>query len=88
MGDGTITNAMLEQLTEIIEKCPTNKLVGHWWLNLVTVHQSCGREAGDKIRDAALNYFLAWGILGTVLTSIAFMGALFEAPMLRSSDVS
>ena len=76
--DTTVSDETLADFTEFIESQTQYIPVSKWWLNLVMVHSDLGMQAGEKIKEAALNYFLAWGLLGTVLTSISFMGASME----------
>ena len=51
--------------------------VGDWFMHLITSYKDTGSEAGKDLKDAILNDLMAWSVLGSFLSAIAFE-LLFE----------
>ena len=46
--------------------------VGDWFMHMITSYKGTGEDAGKDLKEAILNDLMAWSVLGSFLSAIAF----------------
>ena len=74
--DQTKARITQEDVDDVCISYERNK-VGDWFAHLITSYKGTGEESGKDLKDAILNDLMAWSVLGSFLSAIAFE-SLFE----------